>query len=72
MHQKGPACFWERDKLATSFSCLVDPMDSLLDRELQVEPARLSVNRSRLVLCKHLSSHLDRIMLKDSFCLAFC
>ena len=47
---------WESDKLAACLSSLVDPVDGLLSGELKVEPARLGVDRSSLVLadsCNH-------------------
>ena len=40
----------EGDQLAAIFACLIDPVDSLLDRELEVQPARLCVDGSGLVL----------------------
>jgi len=38
MHTKLRKCY----KLATGFSCLIDPMNGLLDRLLKIKPPRLS------------------------------
>lgn len=45
-------------KLAASLASLVDPVDSLLDRVLEIEPARLSVDGRGLVLANG-SNHDD-------------
>lgn len=46
---------WKCNKLATSLPSFVDPVDGLLDTELEVQPARFGVDCRSLVLleCSH-------------------
>lgn len=46
------------DELATCFSGLVDPVDCLLDRQLEVKPAGLGIDGRGLVLAD-CGNHVD-------------
>lgn len=47
----------ESNKLATILACLIDPMNRLLNGELKVQPTRLGVDGSCLVLLGDVGGH---------------
>lgn len=53
--------FREGNQLAAILASLVDPVDSLLDGEFEVEPSRLSVDGSSLVLLDS-SDHVEDVV----------
>jgi hypothetical protein len=62
------AVFWltqlrESNKLAAILASFIDPVDGLLDRELEVQPTRFGVDGGSLVLLGHDWGHSESVEL---------